>query len=136
MWKKKGAGAEGLQRFIGKTSVIAEGAELRGDLCFEGAVQVDGRVRGNLQASEGLVLISESGEVLGEVRAPRVVVLGRVQGDVHAAELLELGPTARVCGDLFYGVMEMAAGAHIDGRLCHAEKAPAPLELPAQLAAD
>lgn len=133
MWKKAKSGSEGLQRFSGKTSVIAAGAELLGDLCFEGAVQVDGRVRGNLQTSEGVVLVSQEGEVVGEIRAPRVILQGSVKGDVHAAELLELGASARVSGNLYYGVMEMAAGAHIDGRLCRSSGTAAPLELPASL---
>ena len=134
MWKKAKGTSESLQRFSGKTSVIASGAELLGDLHFDGAVQVDGRVRGNLQTSDGVVLVSQEGEVLGEIRAPRVILLGSVKGDVHAAELLELGASARVNGNLYYGVMEMAAGAHIEGRLCRSSGAlEAPLELPAGL---
>ena len=134
MWKK--AKGESLQRFSGKTSVIASGAELLGDLHFEGAVQVDGRICGNLHTSDGVVLVSQDGEVVGEIRAPRVILQGAVKGDVHAAELLELGATARVSGTLYYGVMEMAAGAHIEGRLCRSNSLEAPLELPAGLASE
>lgn len=136
MWKKAKGGSESLQRFSGKTSVIASGAELLGDLHFEGAVQVDGRVRGNLHTSDGVVLVSQEGEVLGEIRAPRVILQGAVKGDVHAAELLELGPSARVSGNLYYGVMEMAAGAHIEGRLCRSNTLDTPLELPSSLGSE
>ena len=59
-----------LQRFSGKTSIIAIGAELEGDLRFQGAVQVDGRLKGNLNASEGLVRVSVEGLVEGDPRAP------------------------------------------------------------------
>lgn len=136
MWMKSKGQNDGLQRYGGKTSVVAAGAELIGNLHFEGAVQVDGRLCGNLQAGDGLVVVSQGGEVEGEVRAPRVILHGSVIGDVHARELLELGPTARVRGSLYYGLMEMAAGAHIEGRLCPVSVQEAPLELPASLETD
>ena len=50
MWSKDKTKPD-LQRFSGKTSLIAAGAELVGDMRFQGAVQVDGRVTGNLLAT-------------------------------------------------------------------------------------
>ncbi len=69
MWNKDKARTD-VQRFAGKTSLIAVGAELHGDLRFQGAVQVDGKVIGNLVASEGMVRVSVQGRVEGELRAP------------------------------------------------------------------
>lgn len=121
------------QRFAGKTSLIAVGAELHGDLRFEGAVQVDGKVVGNLVASEGMVRVSVQGCVEGEIRAPHIMIDGEVVGDVHAGTHLELGPRARVRGNLYYALMEMAMGAQIEGRLCWLQDEPRPLELPQTL---
>ena len=133
MWKKEKPKPD-LQRFSGKTSLIAVGAELVGDMRFQGAVQVDGRVTGNLLASEGLVRISVGGVVEGEVRAPHIVIDGEVLGDVHASTHLELGARARVRGNLHYALMEMAMGAQIAGRLCPIKGDEGrPLELPESL---
>lgn len=132
MWKKGKPKAD-LQRFSGKTSVIAAGAELVGELRFQGAVQVDGRLQGNLIAADGLVRVSIEGQVEGEIRAPHVILDGEVIGDVFASEHLELGARARVRGNLHYGLMEMAMGAQIEGRLCPVKEAPRPLELPASV---
>lgn len=132
MWNKDKSKAD-LQRFSGKTSLIAVGAELQGNLRFQGAVQVDGKVKGNLLASEGLVRVSAQGQVEGEIRAPHIVIDGEVIGDVHASAHLELGARARVRGNLYYGLMEMAMGAQIEGRLCHLQDEPRPLELPGSL---
>lgn len=134
MWNKNKPKAD-LQRYSGKTSVISAGAELVGELRFQGAVQVDGRLCGNLSASEGLVRVSVEGLVEGEIRAPHVILDGEVIGDVYASEHLELGARARVRGNLHYGLMEMAMGAQVEGRLCHLKDAPRPLELPASLEA-
>ncbi|HBX56922.1 bactofilin family protein [Pseudomonas sp. UBA2684] len=132
MWNKDKSKAD-LQRFSGKTSLIAAGAELSGDLRFQGAVQVDGRVSGNLLTSDGMVRVSVEGQVEGEIRAPHIVIDGEVIGDVYAGEHLELGSRARVRGNLYYGLMEMAMGAQIEGRLCHMKDSARPLELPEHL---
>ena len=130
MWSKDKSKTN-LQRFSGKTSLIAAGSLLSGDLRFQGAVQVDGRINGNLLTSDGMVRISVEGQVEGEIRALHVVIDGEVIGDVYAAEHLELG--ARVRGNLYYGLMEMAMGAQIEGRLCHLKDEAHPLELPESL---
>ncbi|WP_028238080.1 bactofilin family protein [Stutzerimonas azotifigens] len=130
MFKKNKPQAD-LQRFNGKTSVIAADAEVTGNFRFEGAVQVDGKLYGNLATSEGLVRVSHGGFVEGEIRAPFVIIDGQVNGDVHALEHLELGVRARVRGNLFYGLMEMAIGAEVEGRLCRLPQGEVPLELPA-----
>jgi cytoskeletal protein CcmA (bactofilin family) len=133
MWNKNRARTD-LQRFAGKTSLLAVGAELHGDLRFQGAVQIDGILKGNLLATEGMVRISEQGRVEGEIRAPHIIVDGEVQGDVHASSHLELGARARIRGNLYYAVMEMAMGAQVEGRLCRLQDEPRPLELPQSLA--
>jgi cytoskeletal protein CcmA (bactofilin family) len=133
MWNKDKARTD-VQRFAGKTSLIAVGAELHGDLRFQGAVQVDGKAVGNLVASEGMVRVSVQGRVEGEIRAPHVVIDGEVVGDVHASGHLELGARARVRGNLYYALMEMAMGAQIEGNLCRLQDEARPLELPHTLA--
>jgi cytoskeletal protein CcmA (bactofilin family) len=106
-----------ISQFGGKTTIIAQDAEIRGDIHFNGAVQVDGRIIGNLHAEVGLVRVSEHGRVEGSIRAPAVFINGEVHGDVHATEHLELDAKARVSGDLHYSFIETVMGAQICGKL-------------------
>jgi cytoskeletal protein CcmA (bactofilin family) len=53
------------------------------------------------------------------VAAFNIVLNGLVRGDVDAIGRLELGPTARVDGNVHYAVIEMAVGAQINGKLIH-----------------
>ena len=53
--------------------------------------------------------------VQGEVRADHVIINGTVRGHVHAKELLELQPKARIEGDVYYKALEMHRGATITG---------------------
>ena len=129
MWNKGKEKAD-MQRFAGKTSLIAAGAVFRGDLEFEGAVQIDGKVLGDLLTEQGLVRVSVEGQVEGEVRAPHVVIDGEILGDVYASQHVELGSKARVRGNLYYGLMEMAMGAQVEGGLRPIKEQERPLELP------
>ena len=42
---------------------------------------------------------------------------GTVKGDIHARGRVVLGATARVEGNVYYGVIEMTLGAQIMGKL-------------------
>jgi len=49
----------------------------------------------------------------------KVLLNGTVKGDVICHGRLELGATARVVGNVFYHLIEMAIGAEINGKLVH-----------------
>ncbi len=56
---------------------------------------------------------------------PSIVLNGIVKGDIEAAERVELGPKARVMGNVYYTIIETAIGAQINGKLLHkANSAP------------
>jgi cytoskeletal protein CcmA (bactofilin family) len=42
-----------------------------------------------------------------------------VKGDVRATERVELGPKARVIGNVQYKLIEMSIGAEVNGKLIH-----------------
>jgi cytoskeletal protein CcmA (bactofilin family) len=53
-----------------------------------------------------------------------------VTGDVHAVEHVELAPQARIRGDVYYNLIEMAIGAEVNGSLVHtANGSQSPLSL-------
>ena len=59
--------------------------------------------------------MSETGSIEGEVQVPNVVLNGTIIGDIHARERIVLGATARVEGNVHYGIIEMTLGAQIRG---------------------
>ncbi len=118
-------------------TLIGPRVTVRGDLTFSGGLYVEGRIHGSVVAEEGaeaVLTIAEHGLVEGEVRAPVVIINGQLQGDVHAGERIELAAQARVQGNIYYKVVEMAAGAMITGRLIHGEAPPKRLAGPAPVA--
>jgi cytoskeletal protein CcmA (bactofilin family) len=72
-------------------------------------------------SNAAVMTVAEQGHVQGEVHSPVVVIAGALSGDVHASERVELAPTAKVSGNIYYKVVEMSAGATLTGRLIHAD---------------
>ena len=103
-------------------TLVGPNTRIDGDLNFEGGCHVDGTVKGNVSAnteSNSALSVSEDGNVEGGVTVPYVVLHGIVRGDVYATKRVELGPTARVIGNVYYNLIEMAIGAEINGKLVH-----------------
>ena len=101
-------------------TLIGAGTRIEGNLIVSGGVHLQGYVKGNVTTAPGataVLSVAASGVVEGIVDVPRVIVQGEVRGDIHASDKVELGATARVSGNVHYGVIEMAAGAVIHGRL-------------------
>ncbi|MBN8726954.1 MAG: polymer-forming cytoskeletal protein [Xanthomonadales bacterium] len=103
------------------STLIAEGTTIRGDVHFTGGLHLDGLVQGALSAegADAVLTLSEKGRIDGEVRVSNAVINGSVHGDVFVAERLELAAHARVEGNVHYKVLEMAAGAQVNGRMLH-----------------
>lgn len=108
----------------GGQTLIAPSAEVRGDIQFAGGLHVQGKVVGNISVSRdgGRLVVGETGSVEGEIRVPRVVINGRVKGDVYATEHLELAEKAVVEGNVYYTMIEMVMGARVNGKLVREEE--------------
>lgn len=103
-------------------TLVGGNTKINGDLNFEGGCHVDGTINGNVSAdteSDSALSISEDANIKGGVTVPYVVLHGIVRGDVFASKRVELGPTARVIGNVYYNLIEMAIGAEINGKLVH-----------------
>jgi cytoskeletal protein CcmA (bactofilin family) len=101
-------------------TLIGKAARVHGDIDYQGGMHLDGQVVGNVRsdgARDSSLAVSESGAIQGSVDVPNVVLQGTVKGDIRARERLVLGATARVEGDVYYGIIEMTVGAQIIGKL-------------------
>lgn len=106
-------------------SLLGSSTRIQGDLIFSGGLQLEGRVAGHVRAGEGpsRLVVGEAAEIEGSVEAEVVELHGIVRGDILARGRIQLGPRARVEGNLSYGALEVAAGALISGKLVKLEDA-------------
>ena len=109
-------------------TIIGQQTRLEGDIHFSGGLLVDGQIKGAVIAETGsssVLTVSEHGIIEGDVRVPTVILNGTVSGDVHSEEHVELAPKARIDGDVYYKLIEMAMGAAVNGNLVHRTEADA-----------
>jgi cytoskeletal protein CcmA (bactofilin family) len=101
-------------------TLISSRTMIQGDVHFSGGLHVDGKIHGRVVAepgSEGVIRLSEVGEIQGDVVAPHIIINGKVQGDVRASVHLELAENACITGNVYYKLIEMAMGASVNGSL-------------------
>jgi len=109
-------------------TLIGKASRVHGDMEFAGGLHLDGTIEGNLRADpvEGSSLsVSETGSIDGNVEAASVMLNGAVRGDIIARGRVVLGATARVQGNVYYGVIEMTLGAQIIGKVTRLSDQPA-----------
>jgi cytoskeletal protein CcmA (bactofilin family) len=103
-------------------TLIGTGTRIIGDVQFSGGFHVDGHIKGNVDAPPGsgaTLSVSDAGIIEGAVAVPNVILNGTVKGDILAHDRVELGSTAKVTGNVYYGLIEMEMGAEINGKLIH-----------------
>ena len=105
----------------GNTTLISSETTITGDVTFTGQLDIEGTVVGSVQAASGdaVLRIVSGGRVAGEIKVPHATVNGKVEGDVHSTERLVLSEQALIDGDVYYNLIEMAAGAKVNGGLRH-----------------
>jgi cytoskeletal protein CcmA (bactofilin family) len=107
-------------------TLLAKSVKVNGDLEFAGGLHLDGQVGGGVRAdpkTPSSLSVSDTGSIDGPVVVTDLVLHGAVRGDITAPGRVVLGATARVEGNVYYGVIEMTLGARIAGKLVRLEGA-------------
>lgn len=101
------------------TSVIQKGAFFSGSMELPEGVKVDGLVNGDITfgTDDGLCVIARTGVVRGNIKGPRILVDGRVEGDLEIDGVCFLSPNAIIEGNITAGTLLTLNGAEIEGRV-------------------
>lgn len=101
--------AEKLRSFVGAES------EFRGEIKVRGTLRMDGLVTGRVQADE--VILSEAATIKGDILARRIIVGGKVEGNIRAAERVEIGSKGKVRGDICTNSLSVMEGGEFNGKV-------------------
>lgn len=96
-------------------TIIGKGTSIVGDLKVTNSLRVDGKVKGNVQATD-TVVVGKEGEVKGEIRAKSVFLAGKVNGNVFASGKVYLETKASIVGDISSACLVIHEGASFDGQ--------------------
>jgi cytoskeletal protein CcmA (bactofilin family) len=112
--------------------VLASDLRIDGIVATEGALEVHGRIEGEVAADT--LLLGEEGSITGKLRANQADLRGTVAGEV-ATERLTLRAAARMEADAVCSVLVIEAGATVEGRFSRPAPPPQPAPAPAAAAA-
>lgn len=110
-------------------TLIGRHAELEGNLRLNESIRIDGRVLGHVHSASDqavCVVVGPFGEVVGDLVAQRVIIAGKVSGNIHALDRVELHAGCLVQGDLKYASIAIEHGACIQGLLLQVDQPNAP----------
>ena len=96
---------------IGKSVVI------KGQMYSREDLYVDGEVEGTIECPESKVTVGPHGRLQAAIKAREVVVLGAVQGNVDAADKIDIRKDAKVVGDIKTARIVIEDGAYFKGAI-------------------
>ncbi len=108
---------------VKELNLIGAGTVVEGKIRSQGSVRVDGKLIGDVTASESIA-VGLSGEIEGNVTAKNVMVGGKIRGAVNAAEKIVFEGKSVVRGDIRATRLVIDEGAMFDGRVSMSDKGP------------
>lgn len=98
-------------------SLLHKEDRLEGTLEVAGKFLVESEVKGTVRCRTELT-VGDSARIEGEVQATIVIVAGRVSGNVHGSDRVEILPSGVVEGDVHAPRLVVQLGGVLEGR-CH-----------------
>ena len=106
--------------FVGKSLVV------KGDLSGSEDLVVDGEVDGSIALHGQSLTVLPNGRVRANIEAGDVIVHGRVDGDIHASDRVELHKSASLTGNISTARILIEDGAFFKGTIDMQKPQPAP----------
>ena len=109
----------------GGTASIGKAVKIVGQIFSKEDLYVDGDVEGTVELLEHKLTIGPNGTVHAGVKAREVVALGTIQGNVEAAEKIEIRKDAKLVGDIKTARIIIEDGAYFKGSIDIVKPEPA-----------
>ena len=109
----------------GGAATIGKAVKVVGQIFSREDLYVDGEVEGTVEALEHKLTIGPNGTVKATVKAREVVALGNIQGNVEAADKIEIRKDAKLTGDIRTARIIIEDGAYFKGSIDIVKPEPA-----------
>lgn len=111
---------------------IGKSLKINGTISGQEDLYVDGQIEGTVELEENSLTVGPNGTISADVTAREITVLGRLTGNVHAGERIDIRKTGSLEGDLATSRIVIEDGAVFRGSI---DIAKAELKAPARKAA-
>jgi cytoskeletal protein CcmA (bactofilin family) len=96
-------------------ATIAKSLEVKGEVICSDWLYIDGKVEGAISLPGGRVTVSRNAQVVANISAREVVVLGKVRGNINASDRVDIRSGASLTGDVTAYRINIGDGASIKG---------------------
>ena len=101
----------------GGSASIGKAVKIVGQIFSKEDLYVDGELEGTVEALEHRLTVGPNGALKAGVKAREVVALGSIQGNVEAADKIEIRKAARLLGDIRTARIIIEDGAYFKGSI-------------------
>ena len=108
------------------TAWVGKSLKIQGHIVSEEDLTIDGDVEGTIVVGDHTLTVGPGATVKADLTARTITVDGTVIGKVRAHELLVLGATGSVIGEIVAARLRMADGAVVEGPVDAAGARPRP----------
>jgi len=108
---------------VKEMNIVGVGTVVEGKIRSQGNVRIDGKLVGEVTASESLA-VGVTGEIEGNVTAKNVTIGGKVRGSINASEKIVFEGKSVVRADIRATRLIIDEGSVFDGKVSMSEKAP------------
>ena len=98
-----------------RTAMITDQVEIKGTMAFDGALEFNGNFEGEI-ISEGTLTIGSEAVIKAEIQAAKVIIRGKVQGNIIATDSVEVCDQAELFGDVRSAKFILSESATFRGR--------------------
>ncbi len=98
------------------TTVLGPDAVFKGELTFEKGMRLHGKLNGSV-TTPGRLHVAREAKLEANVEAGAIIMEGEVQGNMVAADRIEMKPTTRYEGDLTTSKLVVEEGAQFKGHV-------------------
>lgn len=109
-----------------EVATIGKSVVVKGELSGSEDLFVDGEVEGSIVLRGQSLTVGPNGHVRANIEARNVIVHGRVDGDIHASDRVELRKSASLAGDIATARVSIEDGAYFKGSIDIQKPEPTP----------
>ncbi len=91
--------------------------QIKGHITGTEDLQIDGTIDGPITLRGHQLTVGSSAQLNSEIHAGEVIVFGKVVGNVHARERVDVKTNGSIIGDISTARISIEDGAHFKGRI-------------------
>ena len=98
-----------------KSGNLSTGPELAGEISFRDVVRVNGHIAGTVYSEGGTLMVDDTARVDANIEVAVAVINGTINGDIVAHQRVEIGPGAKIYGNIWTRSIAIKDGAEFEG---------------------